>query len=138
MYQHQNLIMKLKNNIKFHKSLLMCVLASSVLFLTACGQNYSNGSRVGVVNKLSHKGLVFKSWEGEMNLGGFRNKTDDNGNTSVVANTFAFNVQDEEVVKRINESMRKGERVELVYQQWFINPFTQDSDYTITEVKTAQ
>lgn len=133
--------MKLKNSIKLPQAGRLCGLAlalGSALFLTACGQNYSNGSRVGVVNKLSHKGLMYKSWEGEMNLGGFRNKTDGDGNTYVAANTFEFTVLDESVVKRINEAMRTGERVELVYEQWLVPPITQNSCYTITEVKPAQ
>lgn len=38
----------------------------AALLASACGANYSTGDRIGVVTKLSNRGLIFKSWEGEM------------------------------------------------------------------------
>lgn len=40
------------------------------LFFSACGYHYSSGARVGKPYKLSLKGFVNKTWEGEMVLGG--------------------------------------------------------------------
>jgi hypothetical protein len=113
---------------------LICLLIASAA-LSACGQGYSTGSRMGVVTKFSNKGLVMKSWEGEMNLGGFRNKTNSNGESLVVANVFVFSVTSPDIAKQINEAMISGARVELVYNQWFLPPLSQDSGYTITAVK---
>jgi major membrane immunogen (membrane-anchored lipoprotein) len=45
------------------------ILIASLSLLSACGQNFSNGSYIGVVTKLSEKGLIFKSWEGEVSMG---------------------------------------------------------------------
>lgn len=120
------------------KTLKLIASIVALFALTSCMPNYSNGSRVGVVNKLSHKGIAFKSWEGEMNLGGFRNKTDAEGRTSVVANVFRFSVTDSAIAKQIEEQMISGETVELVYRQWLLSPITQDSDYTIVAVKAAK
>lgn len=103
------------------------VLATAAL--TACMPNYSNGTRVGVVTKLSEKGFMFKSWQGQMTLGGTVNSE-----SGVVANTFEFNVDSSQVAK-MQEAMRAGKRVEVVYRQWAVSPPTIDTDYVVTEVK---
>jgi hypothetical protein len=114
------------------------LIAISLLLLTACAPNYSDGSRVGVVNKLSHKGLIFKSWEGEMVMGGMRQQsnTDSDGNTSssMVANVFAFNV-DPDMVDQVQAAQRSGRPVELVYHQWLLHPLTIENSHVIIEVK---
>jgi len=94
--------------------------------------NYSDGDRTGVVYKISHKGFIFKSWEGEMNLGGMA--TDGNG--QVVPNSFKFSVKDDAVVKQIQAASTAGKRVTLHYHQYGIKPITIDSDYVVDEVKT--
>ena len=49
---------------------ILLIIASVVIPLTGLGigilPNYSNGSRIGIVTKISEKGVFFKSWEGEM------------------------------------------------------------------------
>jgi hypothetical protein len=93
--------------------------------------NYSEGERSGTVYKLSHKGLIFKSYEGEMNLGGMA--ADANG--SMVANTFQFSVRDPAVVAKINEAATSGKRVTLSYTQYAIGPVTLSTPYVIIGVK---
>lgn len=117
------------------RSLFVAAVAVS---LAACVPNYSEGSRVGTVNKLSRKGLIFKSWEGEMNLGGFRNRVDQNGNSRVVANVFEFSVTNPEIVKQIEASMRSGEIVELTYNQYLIGPPTLSTPYVIVAATKAE
>lgn len=65
-----------------NKLLSLCLLFT----FGSCTCNYSDGVRVGVPYKLSRKGLVVPTWEGEMNLGGVRKKTDEDGNTQLVPN----------------------------------------------------
>lgn len=94
-----------------------------------CGAGYSEGDRVGTITKFSRKGLVNKSWEGEMNLGGL--KQTDNKTTP---NVWQFHTSDA-MAPKIEEAMKKGEPVTLHYRQWAVSPmFTQDSDYDVTEV----
>ena len=102
---------------------LVILCAFSVL--TACGSQFSDGDRVGLVSKLSNKGLVFKSWEGEMILG---------GTSDGVANVWRFHVNDTNVVRQIQESMGSGSRVKLHYNQWALAPLSQESDYDVTSV----
>lgn len=58
---------------KWKKRLLLSFLIIILLFVAyvfICGMHYSDGARTGVVIKASHKGLLFKTYEGELNLGG--------------------------------------------------------------------
>jgi hypothetical protein len=96
--------------------------------------HYSDGERTGVVYKISKKGFIWKSYEGEMNLGGMA--TDSNG--QVVPNRFEFSVVDTEVAKRIEEASRTGKRVTLVYNQYGIKPISISTDYVITDVKFTE
>ena len=104
------------------------------LLLCACAPDYSEGSRVGVVTKLSYKGLFVKSWEGEMVMGGMRQHRDEDGNVSTVANVFTFNV-DPSVVDKVRAAQESGRPVELVYRQWAMQPPTIENDHVIIDVR---
>jgi prepilin-type N-terminal cleavage/methylation domain-containing protein len=96
-----------------------------------CGginQNYSNGARVGVVTKLSQKGVIWKSWEGEM-LMALPASTG-----TVQPEKFEFNVSPE-AVDKVTAAMKSGHRIELVYRQWWSPPMKIDHDYVIVDVK---
>lgn len=92
--------------------------------------NYSEGERTGIVYKISKKGMIFKSFEGEMNLGGM---SESNG--MAVPNKFEFSVMDEDVVKKIETSASSGKRVTVRYSQYWMKPMKIDSPYVILEVK---
>jgi hypothetical protein len=68
--------------------------------------NYSTGERAGYVQKLSKKGWVCKTWEGEMALVSL---------PGTVSEKFAFSVRDDAVAAQINQSV--GSRVALTYEQ---------------------
>lgn len=101
------------------KSLLLIGLVS--LTLIGCSENYSNGERIGFVTKFSQKGLIWKSWEGELNL------TQTGMNTS---STFDFSIdndnQKEEHVKLLDSAATLGWKVKVRYHEvagynWFRN-----------------
>lgn len=95
-----------------------------LFFLGGCSSNYSDGSRVGVVRKFSKKGVLIKSWEGELLLNAGM-KDDGHGQQMVVNETWEFSVDPEashgenieKVVADIKEAMKSGKRVELYYNQ---------------------
>jgi hypothetical protein len=104
-------------------------LVGSMALLGGCGQNYSNGERAGVITKLSEKGLIFKSWEGEMLI----------ALPAAVAGTtqpenFAFNVAPEAVPK-VKAAMASGQRVSVVYRQWALSPPTIDHAHVVVDVQ---
>ena len=67
---------------------------------------YSSGERAGYVQKLSQKGFVCKTYEGELVLVSM---------PGTQAEKFAFTVRNDAIAKRINETV--GKRVRLVYEE---------------------
>ena len=67
---------------------------------------YSSGERAGYVQKLSQKGFVCKTYEGELVLVSM---------PGTQAEKFYFTVRDAAVAKRINETV--GKRVRLIYEE---------------------
>jgi hypothetical protein len=116
--------------------LILALIAA--LSLTACAPNYSEGTRAGVVTKLSKKGLIWKSWEGSLNQGGTKTVHDADGNSQVVANAIDFNVSNPEVIKKLQDAMNSGVRVEITYNQWFISPPSIDNDRVVVSVTQSK
>jgi len=68
--------------------------------------SYSEGERAGYLQKLSRKGWLCKTWEGEILLSSM---------PGAIPERFAFTVRDENVVRQLQAAM--GQRVQLTYQQ---------------------
>ncbi len=93
--------------------------------------SYSSGYRAGTVMKMTKKGFVFKTNEGQMNTGGFVNE--DSGETSIIWN---FSVKDDEVVRHIEEAVDKGKKVKLYYdEKYFKIFFLGDTKYFVNKVE---
>ena len=108
---------------------IVAILGAMVFGLSG-GCSVSDGTRSGVLQKFSHKGLVNKSYEGELLLGGL--KSTDNGTT---ANTWDFSVMDADIAKRLEGLV--GQHVTIKYHQTFThNPLSRDSSYLAVEVST--
>jgi hypothetical protein len=102
------------------KRMMLAVLFAAGL--SACFPNYSTGTRVGVVTKLSEKGVILKSWEGELLM------ALPAGMSAVQAEKFTFTVEPE-AVAQVQEAMRTGRRVELTYHQWLYSPPNMETNY---------
>lgn len=91
--------------------------------------SYSQGERAGYVQKLSKRGWLCKTWEGELALVTM---------PGTVAEKFFFTVRREEVAERINNSM--GQRVSLEYRQHLGVPTNcfGDSQYFVDNVRLVQ
>jgi len=91
--------------------LLMIVLVPLVIFAlwswVTLGYVYSTGERAGYVQKLSKKGWLCKTWEGELamvNLPG-----------SVTPQIFNFTVRSDSIASMLEQDL--GKRVSLTYEQ---------------------
>jgi hypothetical protein len=86
------------------------VVAAAVLFAlytaTVLHWSYSEGERAGYLQKLSRKGWLCKTWEGEILLSSM---------PGAIPERFAFTVRDPNVVKQLQSAM--GQRVQLSYSQ---------------------
>lgn len=91
--------------------------------------SYSTGERAGYVQKLSKKGWLCKTWEGEIALVTM---------PGTVAEKFQFSVRDDAVADRINASM--GRRVVLDYEEHVGVPTTcfAETRYFITDVRVIE
>ena len=90
---------------------------------------YSEGERAGYVQKLSRKGYVCKTWEGEMAMVTM---------PGTVAEKFYFTVPNESVAAKINASV--GKRMALHYQQhrWIPTSCFGDTEYFVDDVRITE
>lgn len=103
------------------------VIFIMVLFISGC--NFSEGERTGVISKFSHKGVIVKTWEGELVLGG-------DGASRTNSNTWYFTVKNECLVSVIKIAQINAVPVTLSYDEPFIVfPWEGDSGYFITAMK---
>ncbi len=107
--------------------LVVLPLAAFALWVTiALSFSYASGERAGFVQKLSNKGWVCKTWEGELALA--------NG-PNVMPEIFRFTVRDGKVADQINNSL--GKQVKLTYEQHKGVP-TQcfgETEYFVSEIQ---
>jgi hypothetical protein len=75
--------------------------------------SYSEGERAGYLQKLSRKGWLCKTWEGEILLSSM---------PGAIPERFAFTVRDEAVVRQLQAAM--GQRVQISYSQHLGIPTT--------------
>ena len=86
--------------------LFAATLAIAGYFWVVLTWSYSSGERAGWTQKLSKKGWVCKTWEGELVMVSMPGATPEK---------FYFTVRDEAVAERINHVM--GKRVTLHYEE---------------------
>lgn len=103
------------------------ILGIPILSLTSgFFPGYSVGERTGYVTKISKKGIIWKTNEGQMTLGV--------GEQSSLQTPWEFSITDEEILTQIKNL--NGRKVTISYIQWLIMPYSVgDSSYLIVSVK---
>ena len=86
--------------------LLVPIVLIAGYFAVVLHWNYSTGERAGWVQKLSRKGWLCKTWEGEMAMVSM---------PGAIPEKFLFTVRDDAVAESINKIM--GKRVTLHYEE---------------------
>lgn len=84
---------------------------------------YSDGERTGVVTKISKKGMMWKTYEGQMNLGGM---SADAGGV-MTPNVWDFSATDPAVVKQIEDAANTAKRITIKYSQKIAVPLWEGS-----------
>jgi len=92
--------------IAFTVLVVLPVLLFTLYTIAALSWTYSAGERVGFVQRLSRKGIVCKTWEGQLAMATM---------PGVPPQMFDFSVRDDSVAAAINAVM--GRRVALQYKQ---------------------
>lgn len=106
--------------------LFILVLLAGAWFWLTLHWNYSEGERAGYVQKLSKKGWLCKTWEGEIAMVTM---------PGAIPEKFEFTVRTDEVAQKINQLA--GKRVVLMYRQHKFIPSScfGETEYFIEDIK---
>ena len=122
--------------IEFLVTIVIAAIAIG-MFAAAAGNfvGTSDGKRVGVLTKFSHKGLFIKSYEGELNMGGLRNKLNSDGNSISVANVWEFSCSNAQMAEKLENLV--GKEVVIKYHQSFAG-LQRDTSYDVVSVEEVK
>ena len=121
------------NATKVLKSLTILLVSAIALFslyvYIALNWSYSSGERAGFLQKVSHKGWICKTWEGELSLVAMPGSAPEK---------FLFTVRDDAIAQKV--SAAAGKRVTLIYEQRKGLPSScfGDTDYFVVDVKEIE
>jgi hypothetical protein len=134
--ENKNWLQKAKTSMFkwIRRILLIAVVGLIGVFSFYYWGTYSEGIRSGMVVKISKKGLLFKTYEGQLNLQTFGA----NKSPNIVSESFEFSVESDkaDVIKVLEEASLSGERVSLKYTEHLAKFFWRgDTKYFVTEVE---
>jgi hypothetical protein len=113
---------------------ILAVIVGVVWFSFMYWGVYDEGVRAGNVLRISKKGMLFKTYEGQLNLQTFGALKGANP----IMESFDFSVEssDEQVLKDLETVALSGERVNLHYVKRYATfPWRGDTKYFITKVE---
>ena len=121
---------KVSSGVKTAKKITMRVIIAAIILTIAgfaiyANMNFSEGDRVGKVVKVSKKGVVFKTWEGQLSYGDNKDMWD-----------FSIPTSQEQVRISIDEASENNKRVKLYYKEKYITfPWRGDTKYIVYKVE---
>jgi hypothetical protein len=124
-----------KTTRKFVKRLAITLLIVAVIaFCFVYWATYEEGVMAGKVLRVSEKGMMFKTYEGKINLetfGALRG-------ASPIAESFDFSIykSDTDIIKELETVSLSGERVNLYFVKHYMTfPWRGDTKYFVTRVE---
>lgn len=114
--------------------LITAIIVGMIIFSFLYWGVYDEGIRAGVVLRISKKGMMFKTYEGQLNLQTFGALKGANP----IMESFDFSVEgsDQEVIRDLQAVALSGERVNLHYiKRYATFPWRGDTKYFITKVE---
>mgnify|MGYP004701397199 CR=1 FL=1 len=105
------------------------LIFAGLYLLFVLNWSYSEGERLGYVQKFSKKGWICKTWEGELAMFPV---------VAMQAEKFLFTVRDEAVAARLNQNM--GKKVALQYEEHKGVPTScfGETPYYVVEVRVLE
>ena len=98
--------------------------------------SYSSGTQAGVVMKISKKGMIFKTWEGRLDMGTVGKSQSSALGTKIFE--FSIDGSDEALIKQLEEVQLSGQRVNLGFEQkYMMFPWQGDTKFFATSVKSS-
>lgn len=125
---------------KFKKTFIKILIGIVVILIATFAffnfASFSSGYRAGVPIKVSHKGVLFKTWEGQLNVGGLTSSSQ-----GAIPTTWEFSIAGDNVQARekIERAITEGKRVKLRYEEKFVRFFWKgETKYFIEEVEILE
>ena len=112
---------------------LFALAAATAVVGPGCGliDTVRDAKVVGIVSQLARHGVFNPTWEGEIALSNLRNRGASGGSS-----TFHFHVDNDQVLKKLQDAMANVTPIEVSYTEtWGHNPFTRENDAVVTDVK---
>ncbi len=102
------------------KAGIVLLLLAIAVFVFLNVANYSSGFRAGVPTKISKKGVILKTYEGTLNVGGLTNSAE-----GAIPTTWEFTVRKsaDSVIAKIDKAILEGNRVKLMYDEKYVRFF---------------
>jgi len=123
---------------RFFKKLLIAVIVLGAIgFSIVYWGTYDSGLMAGKVLRISKRGMIFKTYEGKLNLETFGALK----GASPIAESFDFSVEgdDPEVIKMLEEAALSGECVNLHFKKRYMTfPWRGETKYFISQVERAK
>jgi hypothetical protein len=109
--------------------LLLAAGAFAAYTWAALNWNYAEGDRVGYVQKLSKKGWICKTWEGELAMVTM---------PGAIPEKFYFSIRSDAIAAQLNRTL--GRRVTLKYKQHIGVPTScfGETEYFVNEVVVVE
>lgn len=120
----------------FFKKLMIGLLILGILsvigFFLWGNYTYSEGTRSGHLIKISKKGYVLKTYEGQLKLGGIDLANQDEG----LSDTWSFSVKKDDIYDQLEKM--QGQKVVLHYREInYSMPWQGDTNYFIDKIEVA-
>lgn len=121
----------------FRRLIAIVVLLFIGVMLFIYYANISEGTRSGVIVKISKRGAIFKTYEGQMDLGSFGAVKDANQ----LSQTFNFSVEKgkDELIDELEQVSLSGERVQIRYKEKYaVLPWRAETTYFVYDIVRAE
>lgn len=109
------------------RTIIGAILLLAIYFLAVYYLTFSEGFRAGELVKISHKGVIFKTWEGKLSQG--------------ISEELQFEFSIEGHQKQVIENLKnlQGQKVKLTYKERFGTfPWLGDTKYYVTKVEITK
>jgi len=112
--------------------LLVIFIPTIIMPLTGgLGKNYGTINQSGYLTNFSEKGIIWKTYEGELQKGV--------GEQATAERSFEFSVTNKDVIEKLHPYLGSKHRLQLKCRQWICMPFSRgDTDKEVVDVQEVE
>lgn len=109
--------------------LLLLTVVGGGIYLWVCNWTYSEGTRAGILIKISKKGVIWKTYEGQLNMGGVQT-----GDQGLSGNIWDFSVTKKSFYDTFQN--HEGQNVKLHYREVYkAMPWQGKTNYFVYKIE---